>query len=120
VVEPIPDLPENVAGFTASGTVTAEDYDSVIVPAVEKLFARHTKARFLYHLGEAFTGFEPLALWDDAKLSVSHITGWERVAIVTDVGWLRGAIRVFRVVNPAHVRAFHNSELAEAKRWVCE
>ena len=120
MVEPIPDLPENVLGFTATGTVTAEDYETIIVPAVEAFFARRKKARFLYHLGEAFSGFRPAALWDDAKLSFKHIGGWERVAIVTDVEWLRNAVRIFGVANPTNVRAFHNHEYADAKRWVSE
>jgi hypothetical protein len=37
MVEKIPDLPDNVLGFTAKGTVTASDYESVIIPAVDNL-----------------------------------------------------------------------------------
>jgi len=35
VVEKIPDLPDNILGFSATGTVTAHDYESIIIPAVE-------------------------------------------------------------------------------------
>jgi len=58
MVESIPGLPENVLGFSAKGAVTARDYESVIVPAVEAPFARQKKVRFVYHLGPEFTGFE--------------------------------------------------------------
>ncbi len=61
MVVQIPDLPDNVLGFTAKGTVTSDDYESVIIPAVEALFSRQSKVRFLYHLGEAFSGFESAA-----------------------------------------------------------
>ncbi len=37
MVEKIPDLPDNVLGFTAKGTVTAKDYESVIIPEVEAI-----------------------------------------------------------------------------------
>lgn len=120
MVEQIPDLPENVLGFTAKGTITADDYESVIIPAVEALFSRHDKVSFLYHLGEDFTGFEAAAAWDDTKLGLKHLRGWERMAAVTDVEWVRAAVRIFGLAIPGHVRVFHNRELDEAKRWVSE
>jgi hypothetical protein len=120
VVEQIPDLPDNVLGFTAKGTVTANDYESVIIPAVEELFSRHSKVRFLYHLGEEFSGFEAGAVWDDTKLGLKHLGGWERMAVVSDVEWIRGAVRVFGLAIPGHVRIFHNRDLAEATRWIAE
>jgi hypothetical protein len=120
MIEQILDLPDNVLGFTAKGTVTANDYESVIIPAVEELFSRQSKVRFLYHLGEDFTGFEAAAMWDDTKLGLKHLTGWERMAVVSDVEWIRAAIKIFGLAMPGHVRVFHNSELAEAKRWISE
>jgi hypothetical protein len=120
MIEQISDLPRNVLGFTAKGTVTADDYESVMIPAVEKLIAREGKARFLYHLGEDFSGFEAAAMWDDAKLGMSHLTEWERMALVSDVEWIRGAVKIFSFAIPGQLRVFHNDELAEAKQWVAE
>ena len=120
MVEQIPNLPDNVLGFTAKGTVTANDYDSVIIPAVEALFSRQGKVRFLYHLGQDFSGFEAAAMWDDTKLGLKHLGGWERMAVVSDVEWVRAAVKVFGLAIPGHVRVFHNRELAEANRWIAE
>ena len=120
MIETIPGLPDGVLGFSAKGTVTAHDYESVIIPAVEARFARQQKVRFLYHLGPEFTGFEVAAMWDDAKLGIKHFTGWEKMAVVTDVAWIRVAIEAFGLALPGRVRVFHESELAEAKRWVAE
>jgi hypothetical protein len=120
MVEQIPNLPENVLGFTAKGTVTAGDYESVIIPAVEALFARRAEVRFLYHLGKDFSGFEAGAMWDDAKLGLKHFAGWEKMAVVSDVEWLRAAVRIFGLAIPGQVRVFHDRELEQAKRWVGE
>jgi hypothetical protein len=120
MVEQIPDLPDNVLGFTARGKVTANDYESIIIPAVEALFARQSKVRFLYHLGEDFSGFEAAAMWDDTKLGLKHLAGWERMAVVSDVEWIRAAIKIFGLAMPGHVRVFHNRELAQATRWITE
>jgi hypothetical protein len=118
MIEKINDLPDNVLGFTAKGTVTMNDYESIIIPAVEELFSRQKKVRFLYHLGEDVTGFEAAAMWDDTKLGLKHLSGWERMAIVSDIEWVRAAIKIFGLVIPGHVRVFHNNELAEATRWI--
>jgi hypothetical protein len=67
MVEQFPGLPDNPFGFTARGTVTASHYESIVIPAVEALFSRHCKGRFLYRLGEGFSGFEATALRVDTK-----------------------------------------------------
>jgi SpoIIAA-like len=120
MVEPIPNLPDSVLGFVATGTVTAHDYESVIMPAVEARFSRHKKVRFLYHLGEAFSGFDAAAMWDDMKIGLKHPMGWERMAVVADVEWVRAAVMIFALGIPGHVRVFRNHDLAEAIRWVSE
>jgi hypothetical protein len=120
MIERIPDLPDNVLGLTAKGRVTAKDYESVIIPAVEAMLAARGKVRFLYHLGEEFSGIEAAAAWDDVVLGVRHARGWERMALVSDVEWIRSGVRLFGLAIPGHVRVFHNREFAEAKRWVSE
>jgi hypothetical protein len=120
MIEKIPDLPANALGFRAKGTVTQSDYESVIIPAVEALFSRHSKVRFLYHLGEEFSGFEAAAMWDDTKLGLRHLGGWERMAVVSDVEWIRAAVKIFGLAMPGHVRVFHDRELAEARQWIAE
>jgi len=120
MIEKIPDLPDNALGFTAKGVVTATDYESVIIPAVEELFTHRKKIRFLYHLGEDFTSFEVAAMWDDTKLGLKHFTGWERMAVVSDVEWIRTGIKIFGLGIPGDIRVFHNSKLAEAIQWISE
>lgn len=120
MVEQITGLPANVLAFEAKGKVTAADYESVIVPAVEAQFARSPKVRFLYRLGEEYSGFEAGAMWDDVLLGFRHLKGWERMALVSDVEWLRTALKIFALAIPGEVRVFHNREFEEAKRWVSE
>jgi hypothetical protein len=92
----------------------------VLIPAVEEMLARRTNIRFLYQLGDEFTGFDAKAMWDDAKVGLQHLTSWERVAIVTDLGWIRTALKVFGFAMPCQIRGFNNSELAKARQWLSE
>lgn len=120
MLERIHGLPDNVLGFEAKGEVTGAEYESVLIPAVEEMVARQKNVRFLYHLGDEFTGFDAKALWDDAKVGFQHLTSWERIAVVTDVGWIRTAVKAFGFVMPGHVRVFSNIELPESRRWLSE
>lgn len=113
-------LPDNVLGFSAKGKVTAEDYENVVIPAVENKLQRHEKVRCLYHIGEEFESYEAGAMWDDAKVGLGHFTSWEKIAIVTDVEWIRVTGKVFGFAMPGQVRIFHNSELKSAIEWVSE
>jgi len=120
MVEPIKGLPDNVIAYEAKGKVTASDYETVLIPSVQRSLEKHDKVRLLYHLGDEFTGFEVRALWDDVKIGLRHITAWERIALVTDVAWLRTTARAWGLVMPGVVRVFTNSELSAAKEWVQE
>lgn len=120
MIERIAELPENVLGFTAKGTVTAADYETVLVPAVEASLAQRPRVRLLYHLGSEFSGFEAGALWDDAKVGLRHLGAWERIALVTDVEWIRIATKALGFAMPGQVRVFSDGELAAAKAWLSE
>jgi hypothetical protein len=114
----IPDLPANVVGLIASGHVTADDYERVAIPAVEAALKAHPRIRMLYQVPADFDGFAPGAVWDDVKLGVGHITAWERVAVVSDVDWIRGSTRFFGFLMPCPVKLFANADMLEATRWI--
>jgi hypothetical protein len=116
----IPDMPDDVLAVSATGKITGEDYKKVLVPALEERLKRHRKICFLYHLGEAFTGFTGAAMWDDAIVGMHHLAGFDKIAVVTDVDWIVKAVKLFSFVIPANVRTFSNGGLEEAKAWVSE
>lgn len=118
MIAQIEGLPAGTVGFRAHGQVTAADYENIIVPDVEAAFALNRKLRMLYVTAEDFTGFDAGAMWDDAKLSMRHFSGWERIALVTDVTWLRSTAAAFAFAVPAEFRLFHAAEIDEATRWM--
>lgn len=118
MIRRIPDLPDNVIGLSATGTVKGDDYENVVIPAMEAAFAAHEKARLLYYLGPEFESFTGAAMWDDAKIGMQHISHMERVAIVTDKDWMRNMAKVLGFAWSGEVRVFSNDELADAKAWI--
>ena len=125
MLETIEGLPENALGFSAKGNVSAKDYETVLIPAVQEKLKHHDKVRLLYHLGDEFEKFELGAMWDDAKVGLAHITEWEKIAIVTDVNWIQQAGKIFgfaieTMSVTGDVKIFHNSELEDAIKWISE
>ena len=39
--------------------------------------------------------------------------------MVTDTGWIRGAVKVFGFAMPGRIQTFADNELADAKAWIC-
>lgn len=114
----IEELPDGVLGVEARGKVTADDYRDVLVPAIERLLARHAKARLLYVFHPEFDGFSGGAVWRDAQLGLRHFTDFERVAVVTDADWIQGLVKAFGFVVPGEVATFDYAEFDDARQWV--
>lgn len=111
------DMPSGVLGFEAVDDVEKEDYEDVLVPAIENAIAEHGKVRLVYVLGHEFDDYEGEAVWEDVKLGTRHSASFERMALVTDAKWAGPAVRVFSVLWPGQARAFRLAELEAAKRW---
>ena len=118
MLELLTNLPDDVIGIEATGRVGAGDYASVLQPAVEEMLARHDRIRLLYVIGEGFEGYSSGAAWEDVKLGIGHWGAWERIAIVTDHGWMHDGLKAVGWMLPGEVRAFHAAERAEATAWV--
>jgi hypothetical protein len=118
MIEILEGFPEGVVAVVAKGRVTRRDYDEVLVPAVEAAFGRRDKVRCYYEIGGEFSGIDAGAVWEDFRVGFGHLAGWERIAVVTDVDWIRLAINFFRFLVPGEIRMFPTSAAAEAQRWI--
>src|SRR5947209_20354497 len=92
MIQIIEGLPDNVVGIIAKGRVTNNDCDKILKPAMESTLKRHDKVRLYYEIGCRFPG----AAWEDLRIGIEHIHQRERVAVVTDVDWVRRAIAALR------------------------
>ncbi len=120
MIEIISGTPDNILAVTAHGTVTAQDYDNVLLPAVDDVLKRHKKIRFLFRTAKDFSGYTAGAMWGDAKLGVRHLTAFEKIAVVSDVPWLVQATRLFRFLIPCPVKVFIGQKLPDAEAWIRE
>jgi hypothetical protein len=114
MLEIIEGLPGNVVGIVAKGRVTMQDCHDVLMPAIKKSRRRHDRIRLYYELNSRFPG----AAWDDLDLGLEHAACCERVAIVTDIGWVRLTVKAVRFLIPSKIRVFSSDQAEEGRAWV--
>ena len=114
MIEIIKELPDNVVGIVARGRVTNEECDNVLRPAMEASLKRHSKIRLYYEVGSRFPG----AGWADLDPAIDHLPQWERVAVVTNTGWVRQTVNAVRFLIASEVRVFTMLEAEEGRAWI--
>jgi len=118
MIQQLSSFPDNVLAFVCRGRVTRADYESVLVPAVEKALARHEQVRLYYETAADFASIDPGAMWEDFKIGIGHLARWERVAVVTDVEWIKHTIRLFSFLLPGATKLFAAPEAEQARAWI--
>jgi hypothetical protein len=118
MIERLKNFPDNVLAFVCNGQVTKEDYETVLVPPVVDALQKHDKVRLYYETAADFSGIDPTAIWADFKVGMEHFTKWERIAVVSDVEWIKRTMQFFSFMMPAEMRVFPLAEAAQAREWI--
>lgn len=117
MIEIIPGLPEDTVGYKLSGKVTADDYRSVVQPAVDAMLESQDKLKALI-VEESDAEFSSGAVWQDMKLGLANPFSWRKMAMVSDQGWWRRLTPLVSAMMPGEVKSFEPSELDAAKTWL--
>lgn len=113
-------VPANVAAFRASGEVTKQDYDTVLIPAVDKAAKQFGELHFLLVLDTEVKNFTLGAWLDDAKVGLKHLTKWKKMAIVSDQKSVEKVTDFLTYLMPGESKGFSHAEMNEAIKWVSE
>ena len=111
-------FPDDVVALAGKGHVTAEDYHDTLIPTVNQRISKHVTIRVFCDLGPEFEGLSDGAAWEDLKFGVSRWNNISRMAVVTDVEWIKHAIWLFAPFFHHPMRTFSNSERFAAKEWI--
>ncbi|TAK70664.1 MAG: STAS/SEC14 domain-containing protein [Actinomycetota bacterium] len=108
------DMPAGVLGVELTGQVTKADYTTILEPALRHHDGR---LRVVLDIPEGWGGMEAGAVWQDLKIGVAEWTSWERLAVITDVAWIRDGMRLFSWAIPGECRGFTRAEHDDAVAW---
>lgn len=120
MIEVIPNLPDNVAAFKATGEVAKEDYDLVVLPWVNRKIKENGKLNYLMLIETPLGNFTAGAWFKDMMLGLQKLTKWHRVAILTDSATANHITDIASLLLPGEYKGFTPEQLPEAIRWVSE
>lgn len=117
MIEIIKDLPSGVVGIASRGKISKEEYADIVIPAIQSELRNHDKVNILF-LMDDHAGMDMSALWQDFSFGIKHWNDFDRIAFVSDVGWVRNMATAFGWMVPADIKMFHGDEVNKARAWV--
>lgn len=111
------DAPENVAAFNATGDVTKEDFENLVIPYVKSKVEKFDELNYLLYLDTDLSNFTMGAWLQDAFLGIKNIAKWNRAAIVTDEEGVQNFTDIFSVLMPGEFKSFPKENLYNALYW---
>ena len=72
----------------------------------------------LIRFGPEFEGYTAAALIDDAVFGLKHMRDFERIAVVTDIGWIRDGVGLLAHLSPIPLKLFPADATEAALAWL--
>jgi hypothetical protein len=116
MIEIVEGLPDNVVGLVVKGRLTRNDCAEILLPRLQKAREWHYKLRLYYEIRSRFPG----AGWEEIDLGFAHLPQWDRVALVTDVAWIKHTVQALRLLIPGEIRVFASSQTPEGLAWITD
>lgn len=113
----IPEAPENVAAFSATGEVTKEDFENLVFPIVKAKVEHFHELNYLLYLDTDIDNFTVGAWFEDMLLGLKNLVNWNRAAIVTDKKGIQNFTEIFSVLMPGEFKSFPKENLYNALYW---
>ena len=117
VIERLDDFPDNVVAFLCDGRVLRREYENILIPAIEAALNRYERVSLYYETGYDFLGVEP-GVSHEFKVGMDHLLRWDRIAIVTNIDWVRETVRAFSFLLPGAVEIFPIDDAGAARAWI--
>lgn len=114
----LPDTAGDLIVVQASNTLTAEDYQNVLAPLIEEKLPTYGPLRVVLYFDPSFTGMTTGAIWEDAKLGLSHTEDFIRLAVVGGPEWIEWATKFGSYLIKGETQHFEERQFLQALHWV--
>ncbi|QHS56786.1 STAS/SEC14 domain-containing protein [Mucilaginibacter sp. 14171R-50] len=114
----INDLEPHVVGIHATGEVTKEDIENVLMPRIDELVARQGEINYLLVLDTDVQNWTMGAWWNDIKVGLKNFTKWNKIAVVSDQKGVQWVTDAFRFFVPGNSKGFSLAQLDQAVEWI--
>src|SRR5450432_1266369 len=104
MIEVIHGLPAYVTAFRASGTVTRDDYFTIINPLVKSVVTAFDMVNYMLVLNTSLKNYSTGAWVEDALLGMRYFTKWKKLAIVSDKDQIKKFTDIFGKLMPPETK----------------
>lgn len=118
MLDVLPESESNLLILHATGKLTDDDYQEVLIPRLEAIIEAHGKARVLIEMSEDFEGWELGAAWEDAKLGVRHRKDFEKMAVVGAPEWVDWGAKIGAQLMSGELRTYDEDDFDDALDWI--
>lgn len=113
----ISNLPPDLLGIIATHEVSKEEYEQVVLPAMQKQLEQTGALNCLAVVDTMPGRFTAGEWWPAAMAKLAKMGKWRHIAIVTDSERVSRLLEMFRQAIPAELRGFGPREVNEAIKW---
>ena len=114
----ISNLPPFAVGVTAQGEITKKDFETVMIPALEKASKECPAINFMMVFETSVKNFTVGAWLQDVKVNVGFFLKWNKIAIVCNENFLQKISTISNVIIPGEVKNFELHQLQAAEEWI--
>lgn len=109
---------KDIIGVKAVGEITRKDYIKEIYPLLEQGRRKGHKTAFYIEFGKSFKSYSLDGLWEDARFGLKYLKRISKLAVVTDLGFVRSAALFVGSLIPCPVKVFNTGQAESAKAWL--
>lgn len=113
-------LHENILGIHADESLTSEDFNTILIPALVEKSGAFKKIRMIFHFETSFTGIDLSGMANDAQAGLSYLDKWDRIAFVTENSGIINMVKLLSCMIPCVIMIYNNTDIEAAKTWIEE
>lgn len=107
---------KNIVNVTVQDKLTRAAIDAIVLK-IDQTLARYDKVRLYMEIPD-FEGYTLQGFFEDVKETGKHLSDFEKVAVVTDEGWIARLGSLSDLVVGAEVKPFGFKEVEAARAWI--
>ncbi|QLE85238.1 STAS/SEC14 domain-containing protein [Shewanella sp. Scap07] len=108
---------DNIVAVRLTNTVDSEDITSLLAEVQQRL-QRYASVRIWYEFDKDFTSMTLGSLWEEATLSLFHLTDISRVVIISASEHSTGVANALAIMMPCQVEVFNAEQKTQARQWL--
>jgi hypothetical protein len=120
MLEYLPETKDDLLAVKASGKLTNEDYERVLIPYLDQLTNKYDQIKLLFYMDPSFKGWELDALWEDTKVGFKYNKEFEKLAVVGAPEIMEWGMKLAKQLIDTEIKTFGQEELSDAKSWVVQ